>query len=212
MFKIGDIVTRKKYGHDILFKINKIVKNKCELCGLDVRLLADANIDDLELSTYNKKKEKYRSIRELNTGDYYFIPGSILHIDSDDDYIERSKEYYKENKLTSYCFKYNENEYRNNVKKLLLKYKPNNLVETGHDAYNKKEKSYKNSKYYIETVAEARKILDENKLTIVAGACQSDFKSIIKNGASFASSPSHINIHALDPAIVASYAAFTDKN
>lgn len=98
---------------------------------------------------------------------------------------------------------------------MLKKHNPNILVITGHDAYYKKRKNnenYKNSKYFIETVKEARKIKNENELLIVAGACQSDFISLIKSGATYASSPSHVNIHALDPAIIASGLALTDKN
>lgn len=76
----------------------------------------------------------------------------------------------------------------------------------------KNNDNYKNSKYFIDTVKEARKIKNENELLIVAGACQSDFISLIKSGATFASSPNHVNIHALDPAIIASGLALTDKN
>ena len=47
---------------------------------------------------------------------------------------------------------------------------------------------------------------------IIAGACQSDYEDIIKSGANFASSPKRVNIHALDPAIIAVNIALTDKN
>ena len=212
MFKIGDLVTRKKYGNDIIFKIKKIDNNKYYLSGLDIRLIADANEDDLILTTISKKKEKYNKVRNLDIKDFYFIPGIILHIDSDEEYIERSKKYYDDNKIKSYCYKYNESEYHLNIDRLIKKHNPTILVITGHDAYNKKNNKYKNSKYFIETVKKSRKLLNENELAIVAGACQSDFIGIINSGASFASSPSHVNIHALDPAIVASYIALTDKN
>ena len=43
-------------------------------------------------------------------------------------------------------------------------------------------------------------------------ACQSDYEDLIKAGANFASSPKRINIHALDPAIIAVSLAFSDKN
>ena len=57
MFKIGDLVTRKKYGNDIIFKIDKIENNVIYLKGLDVRLYADTKEDDLILATIPKKKE-----------------------------------------------------------------------------------------------------------------------------------------------------------
>ena len=41
---------------------------------------------------------------------------------------------------------------------------------------------------------------------------QSDYVGLIRAGSSFASSPNHINIHALDPAIVASEIALNDIN
>ena len=57
MFKIGDLVTRKKYGNDIIFKIDKIQNNTIYLKGVDVRLYADTKEDDLILATIPKKKE-----------------------------------------------------------------------------------------------------------------------------------------------------------
>lgn len=60
---------------------------------------------------------------------------------------------------------------------------------------------------------EARKYESSHeKLFIIAGACQSNYEELIKAGANFASSPKRINIHALDPAIIAACLAFSDKN
>ena len=53
---------------------------------------------------------------------------------------------------------------------------------------------------------------DHEKLIIIAGACQSDYEELIKAGSNFASSPRRINIHALDPAIVASSICLSNKN
>jgi hypothetical protein len=47
---------------------------------------------------------------------------------------------------------------------------------------------------------------------IIAGACGSYYEALIKSGANFASSPKRINLHALDPAIVAIKISLTDKN
>ena len=94
-----------------------------------------------------------------------------------------------------------------------------NIVITGHDAYYKKKgnindiNAYKNSINFVNTVSMARKYESSHqKLIIIAGACQSDYEELIKAGANFASSPKRINIHALDPAIIASSIAFSDKN
>lgn len=216
MLKVGDYVTRKKYGNDILFKIDKIKNNTIYLKGVDIRLYADTTKDDLVLSTISKKKEDFDKVRKLNTKDFFYIPGTILHLDSDNEYIDKCNEYYKSQNVKAYSYKYNESEFKDNVSKLIIKHNPKVLVITGHDAYYKKSKNnenYKNSKYYIEAVKEARKIKSNyNDLIIIAGACQSDFISLIKSGATFASSPKHINIHALDPAIIASIVALTDIN
>lgn len=211
MFKIGDYVTRNKYGNDILFVIKDIKNELYILSGVELRLFADAEEDDLTIVTEYKKKEKYNLIRNLNKKDFYYIPGIILHIDSDENYIKKCANFYKENKVKYFCYKFSEKEYSFNIEKLLLKHKPNILVITGHDAYYKDKNKYKNSKYFIETVEIARKIFKRKELTIIAGACQSDFKNLIKYGSTFASSPSHINIHALDPSIIATYVALTDR-
>ena len=73
--------------------------------------------------------------------------------------------------------------------------------------------NYRNSKYFISTVQEARKYEKENeqKLVIFAGACQSYFEAIISAGANFASSPARILIDFLDPLVVAEKIALTEK-
>ena len=49
-------------------------------------------------------------------------------------------------------------------------------------------------------------------MLIIAGACQSNYEELIKAGADFASSPKRVNIHALDPAIIATAISLTEKN
>ena len=63
----GDIVTRNSYGNDILFKIKRILKLSngqkiAILKGVDVRIEADAPIEDLQLAT---KEEHNRCEKEL---------------------------------------------------------------------------------------------------------------------------------------------------
>lgn len=102
---------------------------------------------------------------------------------------------------------------------LLVEYRPDIVVITGHDAFfNRKVKesgrdNYQNTSNFIEAVKAARKYeKSQDKLIIIAGACQSNYEELIKAGANFASSPKRINIHALDPAIIASSLALSDKN
>ena len=72
---------------------------------------------------------------------------------------------------------------------------------------------YKNSNNFIKAVYKAREYENSHeKLVIIAGACQSDYESLIKAGANFASSPKRVNIHALDPAIIAINLALTEKS
>lgn len=73
MLKIGDYVTRKKYGNDILFKIDKIENNTIYLKGVDVRLYADSEKEDLILSSISKKKENFETIRQLNIKDFFIF-------------------------------------------------------------------------------------------------------------------------------------------
>ena len=106
------------------------------------------------------------------------------------------------------------------VYKLLSIYNPDILVITGHDGMIKKGVryndllNYRNSKYFISTVKEARRYdkTHGNNLVIFAGACQSYFEAIMEAGANFASSPARILIDFLDPLIVAKNIAITDKN
>ena len=211
MYKIGDYVTRKKYNSDVLFVIKDIKNNKYILSGVDLRLYADAYEDDLILTIKTKKKENKNLTRKLDTNNYFYIPGIILHLDSDQEYLDRCLDYYKEHKIKCYGYIFNEKEYINNIDRLLKKHKPNILVITGHDAYYKDKNKYRNSEHFIKVVDHVRKNYD-NELIIISGACQSDFINLIKVGSSYASSPAHINVHALDPAIIASFLALSDVN
>jgi len=100
-----------------------------------------------------------------------------------------------------------------------LEYKPDIVIITGHDAYYKKKgdikdiRNYKNTENFIKAVKVARKYeKSHEKLVIIAGACQSNYEELIKAGANFASSPKRVNIHALDPAIIARTIALTKRS
>ena len=77
----------------------------------------------------------------------------------------------------------------------------------------KDNNNYQNTINFIDAVKVARKYeKSHDKLIIIAGACQSNYEELIIAGANFASSPKRINIHALDPAIIASSLALSDRN
>ena len=105
------------------------------------------------------------------------------------------------------------------IGQLLEEYRPDIVVITGHDAYYSKKNNikdinnYQNTINFIDAVKVARRFeKGQDKLIIIAGACQSNYEELIKAGANFASSPKRINIHALDPAIIASSLALSDRN
>ena len=83
MIKIGDYVTRKKYNNDIIFRVEKIINNKYILSGVDLRLYADALVDDLVLTSIRKDEKEYENIIKLDKQKYFYLPGNILHIDTE---------------------------------------------------------------------------------------------------------------------------------
>ncbi len=223
MFNVGDLVTRNSYNNDTIFKIIDIDNNIATLKGINIRLFADSDLSDLrKVDTKEKIKDDDvfldRFDIKLDRNEYFYLPGKVLHIDGDEDYLERCMDFYKQVHVKAIGFKAREEDISNHIKKLLDEYNPDILVITGHDAYYKKlgnesnNDNYKNTSNFIKGVKEARKYYDHNRLIIIAGACQSNYEELIKAGANFASSPKRINIHALDPAIIASSVALSDKS
>ena len=246
---IGDVVARKKYNYDLLFRVIDIQQQENNhplvlLYGEDVRLMADAPYEDLVIVTEEQQKERkkkeqsrlqrslhlfqqdYALIRERNeyeaTGgyetdqDYFQLPGKVLHIDGDPLYLQKCLDLYENLGVPVYGVHCNEKEMSTRVGPLIERYQPNILVITGHDAYSKSKgkvsdiTAYRHSRHFVQTVREARRVepnLDE--LVIFAGACQSHFESLIRAGANFASSPSRVNIHALDPVYIVARICFT---
>lgn len=208
--KINDLVTRKKYNNDILFRIIKIEKDKVILKGEFFRLIADADIEDLTpLEIRNKQKVVLPFISvEKNV-----IKGRVLHLDGDAYYLKKALDSYKEYGIDAVGYYLKEENMPLMIKTYLEKHQPDILVITGHDSYKINENrydinSYLNSKHFINTIKEARQIIpSKDELVIVAGACQSYYEELIKEGANFASSPARANIHLFDPVIIASFVA-----
>lgn len=212
MIKVGDIVSRYKYNNDTLFKVEKIEDNIYYLSGIEVRLCADSMEDDLKKEELPITQDDDRLARILNEDeyrdDYFYIPGRILHIDGDKEYLKRCLKFYKKVGLNAYGLYEKEEDLYKNIIRYLKDIKPDILIITGHDAYYKKKgmdnETYKNSDNFAKAIKEARKYEKSyDKLKIIAGACQSNYEELINAGANFASSPKRVNIHALDPAIIA---------
>ncbi len=223
--KIGDFVTRISHKHDIVFKIIAIDGSVVFLKGVDLRLYADSDINDLvkanSVDASSDKEiieENMRDIK-LDRSQYFYLPGKILHIDGDNEYLERCMSFYKNMNIKANGIAIPESEMAGRITQLLIDFRPDIVVITGHDAYySRKHKGVENTNYqntanFIEAVKTARKYeKSQDKLIIIAGACQSNYEELIKSGANFASSPKRINIHALDPAIIASSLALSDRN
>lgn len=243
---IGDIVVRKSYGKDITFKIIDIKENEegvvYVLKGINIRIIADASLDDLEHvnNEFQGEKDKIlnarvnqaikKAITSRDSG-YRVIkspkiipekelmfgrPGKVLHIDGDSVYMENCLKVYKQLNLEAVGKAISEKEQPIQVVELVKEIKPDIVVLTGHDGVLKNSKdyldlnNYRNSKYYIESVKALRNFnTSYDELVIFAGACQSCYESILDAGANFASSPSRVLIHCLDPVFVCEKIAYT---
>lgn len=230
--KRGAIVSKISDNKNVLFKVEKIIKNskneEALLKGLFVRIIEKIALKDLrvvdrkEVNKYiedtNKLLEK-RIYKRKNRQDLKQIKtGSILHIDGDRRYTEKSYKYYRKLGLNSIVKYVPEEKQELYICHLLSKYKPDILVITGHDGMIKKGKcfsdlyNYINSKYFINTVRKAREWDTKKELVIFAGACQSYYEALMSAGANFASSPARVLIDFADPLIVAEKIATTDSN
>ena len=236
--KKGDIVARKSYGCDILFFVDKIIVSSngtaiAILKGITVRIIADAFLDDLliidnnlidkNIKNLDKKIENrlfsFINQKSKNRNQNFSQSGKILHLDGDKRYAEKSNRYYRKAGLNAIVRNIPEFKQPVMINNLLLKYKPDILIITGHDGMIKSGinyadiHNYRNSKYFIQSVLEARKVSPSNRdLAIFAGACQSFFEAIMSSGANFASSPGRILIDFMDPLVVAEKIATTSKN
>jgi spore coat assemly protein len=243
----GDIVARKSYSTDVLFKITDITVDEAGvkhavLRGIDVRLFADAPLSDLEKVTPSKISEsKQQSIRQnreclkriftrrqidkdrhlhrsasKEEADFFEIPGKVLHIDGDGEYLELCMTTYKQLSINAKGLCISEDEQPKIILAMLKKYMPDILVLTGHDGFVKDRRnfadvnSYRNSKHFIDSVKIARQFQNsKDELIIFAGACQSHYEAILEAGANYASSPKRIFIHAFDPVFIVEKLAYT---
>lgn len=257
--KPGDIVARKKYGKDLFFKVKALIltdngNTTALLRGINVRLIADAPLEDLELQPaeevlryrhYDIQKhsccirriiqrraaerdvllirgEEFVKIEKEDnraslTGDNFFeAPGRVLHIDGDEEYLEKCLHAYRQLKLPAQGMYLPEERQVSKIKELLQEYTPDILVLTGHDGLIKEKSkyseldNYRNSKHFIAAVRAARALRPtHDDLVIFAGACQSHYEALLEAGATYASSPKRVLIHAYDPVFIVERIAFT---
>lgn len=171
----GMLVTRYSYKHDIVFRIKEIINNEVILHGEDLRLEADAPIEDLRILKDDdlrrreeeiKEKEEYsyrlfrqdyqlmknkKNVEDRTEGEpenvqRFQIPVKVLHIDGDRLYLKKCIDLYKKLGLQVHGVYMEENEITFHIEELLKKIQPDVLVITGHDSYSESKGSRKDIK------------------------------------------------------------------
>lgn len=231
--KVGDLVTRRSHGGDLVFRVIKIdeARGTAVLRCQDLRLMADASLDDLEalLATGNKggpggarvSEPRYKGLVEMDhqqrlervsdpipRDNYGKMTGTVLHIDGDQNYLQECMAKYNELKITANGYYIGEEEQPAQIQGLYLKHRPDMIVITGHDGMKRAGgtnlSDYYSSGYFAESVKKVRELVpDKDAVVIFAGACQSYYEVLIAAGANFASAPGRVNIHTFDPLKVA---------
>lgn len=236
----GDTVLRLSHGKDIFFKVESVNKQAqiATLRGLDIRLFADAPLRDLvkpgisEIANHKTKIIKLQAqilsrvanqsrvnAKDKKRADYVEIPGTVLHLDGDNEYMLVCRKAYAELQIKNTSLFLPEPQQASQVEELLMRYNPDTLVLTGHDGMVKTGKfgdgpdNYHNARHFINAVKAARRYRpSKDSLAIFAGACQSWYPGLMAAGANFASSPERVLIHSLDPVMVVQKIAFTPVN
>jgi len=185
-------------------RVNAAIKNAITLRGDDLATKA--------INSRGSKSQKLASNKDLMFG----RPGKILHVDGDSQYLETCLKVYKQLSLDAVGRAVPESKQPEAIVELVKEIKPDIVVLTGHDGVLKATDdylnldNYRNSKYYSQAV---RALRDYNssydELVIFAGACQSCYECMLDSGANFASSPSRVLIHCLDPVFVCEKIAYT---
>ncbi|RFA35881.1 sporulation peptidase YabG [Virgibacillus dokdonensis] len=161
----GDLVTRYSYQHDILFRVSSVKKELVDLVGEEVRLKADAPIDDLKLVeerelqkrrqqgkeseefSYRLFRQDYQLLKEkrqyqatdgfIHEASYFQLPAKVLHIDGDAMYLKKCIELYQRIGLQVHGVHLYERDMPVRITELIEKIQPDIIVITGHDAFSK---------------------------------------------------------------------------
>lgn len=168
--KVGDLVGRKSYNCDIVFRVHDIKKQNDKtviiLKGMNLRIIADApeadivklppskinedikNFDDRAKKLMRKlEKRAKKTAKIISSGIYrnevqvFRRPGKVLHLDGDKNYLDMCMKSYKDLNIEAVGMVVAESEQPKAVESLLSQYVPDILVLTGHDAYIKPPKS-----------------------------------------------------------------------
>ncbi|WLD93455.1 sporulation peptidase YabG [Alkalihalobacillus sp. AL-G] len=191
--KVGDIVGRHSYQCDLLFRVTALSDDQgtAELAGEDMRLIADAPVQDLVVMDGDEQQERRKKIKEKEktsyrlfrqdyqllrhkmeyaaTGGYdknhsYFrLPGKVLHVDGDPYYLSKCLELYKKLNVPVYGIHMKEEEMPEKVLPLLEEVAPDILVITGHDAYIRSKGSKQDLQAYRNSKHFVRTVRDARK-------------------------------------------------
>lgn len=162
---VGTTVTRQSYDHDLLFRIHSIKDNVAILHGVEMRLIADAPLEDLTYVDDNQLHERKQVDREntefsyrLFRQDYllkeknrtidlasqfhenikpFQIPAKLLHLDGDHIYLRKCIQLYERIGLQVQGIHLKENEMASEIRGLIQRLNPNIIVITGHDSFSK---------------------------------------------------------------------------
>ena len=107
--KIGDIVCRKKYHQDISFEIIDIKDNIYYLRGIEYRLIADSEKEDLELV------HEIRKVEDVALPQEKCLKGTVLHLDGDPAYLKMCMKKYQEYGIHAYGYYFKEEEFASHI-------------------------------------------------------------------------------------------------
>ncbi|WP_123042678.1 sporulation peptidase YabG [Cohnella candidum] len=165
--KQGDLVVRKSYRGDMMFRIADFAGKGALLRGTDYRLLADAPLDDLlpvrnpdELSgTRQARIQANESIRRMREErfkqseragaypnpdrrqHYFEMPGKVLHLDGDPNYLKKSMQVYGQLRIPAEGIHCHESQMPGMLVRLLPQVRPDIVVITGHDGVLKQREN-----------------------------------------------------------------------
>lgn len=158
--KQGDLVVRKSYGGDVLFRVAAFAADQAVLRGMDYRLLADAPVTDLQTvrnpdelgGTRQARIHANESLRRMNeernrqTGraglttaiderrePFFEMPGKVLHLDGDANYLKKSMQVYSQLKVPAEGVHCHESQMSQVLHRMLPQFHPDIVVITGHD-------------------------------------------------------------------------------
>ena len=123
LFNVGDLVSRNSYNNDTVFKIIEIDNGVAILKGMNIRLYADSYLEDL-VKVDNAKIDDEDFLRrfnglELNREEFFYLPGKVLHIDGDKEYLERCMSFYEKVNIKARGVKLKEDEVSLKISELL---------------------------------------------------------------------------------------------